>query len=90
VAEYFAKALPRFPLATSPQSSRYFRSSKSQTKREVKGLNARVKEFDLEGSVYDWTFLPDELIESHPEQCQLRNFSRERRRPRSHGAFVSE
>jgi hypothetical protein len=30
---------------------------------EVKGLNTRVKEFDLEGSVYDWTFLPDELIE---------------------------
>jgi hypothetical protein len=33
------------------------------TKREVKGVNARIEEFDLEGSVYDWTFLPDELIE---------------------------
>jgi hypothetical protein len=37
--------------------------SKSLTKREVEGLNARIEEFDLEGSVYDWTFLPDELIE---------------------------
>ena len=27
-------------------------------------MNARIEEFDLEGSVYDWTFLPDELIES--------------------------
>jgi len=26
-------------------------------------VNARIEEFDLEGSVYDWTFLPDELIE---------------------------
>ena len=34
------------------------------TKREVQGLNAAIEEFDLEGSVYDWTFLPDELIES--------------------------
>ena len=25
-------------------------------------MNARIEEFDLEGSVYDWTFLPDELI----------------------------
>ena len=35
---------------------------KSLAKREIKCLNARIKEFDLEGSVYDWTFLPDELI----------------------------
>ena len=35
----------------------------SLTKREVKGVNARIEEFDLESSVYDWTFLPDELIE---------------------------
>jgi hypothetical protein len=34
------------------------------TKREVKGVNARIEEFDLEGSVYDWTFLADELIEA--------------------------
>ena len=26
-------------------------------------MNARIEEFNLEGSVYDWTFLPDELIE---------------------------
>src|SRR5580700_8795888 len=32
-------------------------------KSKVKGPNARIEEFDFEGSVYDWTFLPDELIE---------------------------
>src|SRR5882762_6499372 len=32
-------------------------------KSKVKGVNARIEEFDLEGSVYNWTFLPDELIE---------------------------
>jgi len=32
------------------------------TKREVKGVNARIEEFDFEGPVYDRTFLPDELI----------------------------
>jgi hypothetical protein len=26
-------------------------------------VNAGIEEFNLEGSVYDWTFLPDELIE---------------------------
>jgi hypothetical protein len=26
-------------------------------------LNANIEELDFEGSVYDWTFLPDELIE---------------------------
>jgi hypothetical protein len=36
----------------------------SLTKREIEYLNARTEELDLEGSVYDWTFLPDELIES--------------------------
>ncbi len=36
----------------------------SLTKCEVKSVNAGIDEFDLEGSVYDWTFLPDELIES--------------------------
>jgi hypothetical protein len=25
-------------------------------------VNARIVEFDLEGSLYDWTFLPDELL----------------------------
>ncbi len=35
----------------------------SLTKGEVKSLNAGIKEFDFKGSVYDWTFLPDELIE---------------------------
>ncbi len=39
------------------------RSMKSLTKREVKSVNTRIEEFDLEGSVYDRTFLPDELIE---------------------------
>jgi hypothetical protein len=34
------------------------------TKGEVESLNAGIEEFDLEGSVYDWTFLTDELIES--------------------------
>jgi hypothetical protein len=32
-------------------------------KREVKGLDAGIEEFDFEGAVHDWTFLPDELIE---------------------------
>jgi hypothetical protein len=27
-------------------------------------LNAKIEELDFEGSVDDWTFLPDELIES--------------------------
>jgi hypothetical protein len=36
---------------------------KTLTKGEVEGLNAGVKEFDLESSVYDWAFLPDKLIE---------------------------
>ena len=27
-------------------------------------MKARIKEFDLEGSIQDWTFLPDELIEA--------------------------
>ena len=34
------------------------------TKREVKSVNSRIEELDFEGSVYNWTFLPDELIES--------------------------
>jgi hypothetical protein len=36
---------------------------KSLTKREIKCLNAKIEELDFEGSVYDWTLLPDELIE---------------------------
>jgi len=50
--------------------SRIFRSTlicralvECLTKREVKSVNARIEEFDLEGPVYDGTFLPDELIE---------------------------
>ena len=39
-------------------------SQKSLTKREIKCLNAKIEELDFEGSAYDWTFLPDELIES--------------------------
>jgi serine phosphatase RsbU (regulator of sigma subunit) len=39
------------------------RFPKSLTKREIKCLNARIEELDFEGSVYDWTFLPDDLIE---------------------------
>src|ERR1700722_9233250 len=31
---------------------------------ERKGLNSRIKKFDLEGSVFDLTLLPDELIET--------------------------
>jgi hypothetical protein len=37
---------------------------KSLSKREVKSLNAGIQKFDLEGSIHDWTFLPDELIEA--------------------------
>ena len=37
---------------------------KSLAKREIKGVDARIEEFDLEGSVYDGTFLPDELVEA--------------------------
>jgi hypothetical protein len=33
-------------------------------KRESKCLNAKIEELDFEGSIYDWTFLPHELIES--------------------------
>ena len=33
-------------------------------KSERKGLNARIEELNLEGAVFDWTLLPDELIES--------------------------
>ena len=44
--------------------NRFFRSAKSLTKREIECLNAKIEELDFEGSVYDWTFLPDELIES--------------------------
>ena len=32
------------------------------TKREVKNLNAGIQELDLKGAVYDWAFLPNELI----------------------------
>ena len=39
-------------------------SQKSLTKREIKGVDARIEEFDLDGSVYDGTFLPDELVEA--------------------------
>jgi hypothetical protein len=34
-------------------------------------VNAKIEELDFESSVYDWTFLPDELIESG-----LSNFAR--------------
>ena len=40
------------------------------TECEVKSLDAGIKEFDLKRSVYDCTFLPDELIES-----RLSNFA---------------
>ena len=36
----------------------------SLAKREIKCLNAKIEELDFKSSVYDWTFLPDELIES--------------------------
>ncbi|MGD0966137.1 MAG: hypothetical protein ABSA57_19840 [Candidatus Acidiferrales bacterium] len=36
---------------------------KCLSNREVKSLNARIEKFDLEGSIRDWTVLPDELIE---------------------------
>jgi len=32
-------------------------------KSERKGLNPRIEELNLEGAVFDWTLLPDELIE---------------------------
>jgi hypothetical protein len=34
---------------------------KSLSKREVKSLSAGIEKFDLEGSIHDYTFLPDEL-----------------------------
>jgi len=37
---------------------------KSLSKREVKSLSAKIERFDLEGSIHDCTFLPDELIEA--------------------------
>jgi hypothetical protein len=40
------------------------------TECEVKSLDAAIEEFDLKRSVYDCTFLPDELIES-----RLSNFA---------------
>jgi len=39
-------------------------SSKRLTKRERKGLNARIKEFDLKSPVFYQALLPDELIET--------------------------
>ena len=42
----------------------HHRFPKSLTKREIKCVNAKIEELDFEGSIYDWTFLPDELIES--------------------------
>ena len=40
-------------------------------KREIKCLNVRIEDPDFERSVYDWTFLPDELIE-----LRIPNFAR--------------
>ena len=34
------------------------------TKREDKGLSARIKEFNLKSPVFHMTLLPDELIET--------------------------
>jgi len=52
------------------QSGRKFRSSKILIKREVKGVKTWIEEFDLQGSVYDWTRLPYKLI-----QTRLANFT---------------
>src|SRR5690242_21616678 len=40
------------------------RNSGALTKREIKCVNTKVEELDFEGSVHDWTFLANELIES--------------------------
>jgi hypothetical protein len=40
------------------------RDSVFLAKSERKGLNARIEELNLEGAVFDWTLLPDELIET--------------------------
>jgi len=37
---------------------------KSLSKREVKSLSAGIEKFDLESSIHDCTFLPDELIKA--------------------------
>src|ERR1035437_1202946 len=39
------------------------------TKRERERLHARVKELDLECSIFHWPFLPDELIEAVLLHC---------------------
>ena len=33
-------------------------------KSKIENLNAGVEEFDLEGTVFDWAFLSNELIEA--------------------------
>ena len=35
----------------------------SLAKGEIEGVSARIEKFDLERSVYNWSFLSDELIE---------------------------
>jgi hypothetical protein len=40
------------------------RDSVFLAKSERKGLNPRIEELNLEGAVFDWTLLPDELIET--------------------------
>src|SRR5271167_1885611 len=58
-------AIPsRAPSVHRENCDQHHRFPKSLTKREIKCLNAKIEELDFEGSVYDWTFLPDELIES--------------------------
>src|SRR5271167_2801446 len=58
-------AIPsRAPSVHRENCDQHHRFPKSLTKREIKCLNANIEELDFEGSVYDWAFLPDELIES--------------------------
>ena len=40
------------------------RAPKSAAKREIECLHVKIEELDFEGAVYDWTLLPDQLIES--------------------------
>src|SRR5690349_9749919 len=59
------------------------RNSGGLTKREINSVNTKVEELDFEGSVHDWTFLTNELIESW-----LSNFPRAIRGRVNAGVFA--
>src|ERR1700728_579676 len=65
VTKEFAKNFRRVTIDPPITRSPIARS----TKRERERLHTRVKELDLECSIFHRPFLPDELIESVPLHC---------------------